>query len=64
MTAGVRDPGVRVLPPTGLTLEEVGYPADELLAVRADQARSVRRLPATRQPAVGARDQSGQVAGR
>ncbi|MGH3506382.1 MAG: tRNA pseudouridine(38-40) synthase TruA [Nocardioidaceae bacterium] len=39
-----RDPGVRVLPPTGLTLEAVGYPSDDLLALRAGEARAVRRL--------------------
>ena len=44
LIARTRDPGVRVLPPTGLTLEEVGYPSDDLLAVRAGEARAVRRL--------------------
>jgi tRNA pseudouridine38-40 synthase len=53
-----RDPGVHVVPPHGLTLEEIRYPPDELLAARAEQARAVRsggaqgdRLlpPATRQ---------------
>ena len=33
--AAVRDPAVPVLPPGGLTLEEVGYPPDAELAERA-----------------------------
>ncbi|MFF8613449.1 tRNA pseudouridine(38-40) synthase TruA [Streptomyces sp. NPDC015350] len=45
LAAGVRDPGVHVVRPHGLTLEEVAYPADELLADRAAQARNVRTLP-------------------
>ncbi|MFD8821743.1 tRNA pseudouridine(38-40) synthase TruA [Streptomyces sp. NPDC059605] len=45
LAAGVRDPGVHVVRPHGLTLEEVAYPADELLADRAVQARNVRTLP-------------------
>ena len=40
--AAVRDPAIPVLPPGGLTLEEVGYPAEAELAERARQARSVR----------------------
>ncbi len=36
---------VTVLPAHGLTLEEVGYPADSELAVRAAEARSTRTLP-------------------
>jgi tRNA pseudouridine38-40 synthase len=42
----VRDPTVPVLPPGGLTLEEVGYPPDSELAERAVQARSTRSLAA------------------
>ncbi|MEU1349649.1 tRNA pseudouridine(38-40) synthase TruA [Streptomyces sp. NPDC005795] len=45
LAAGVRDPGVHVVRPHGLTLEEVAYPADELLAARAVEARNVRTLP-------------------
>ncbi|GAA2979045.1 tRNA pseudouridine(38-40) synthase TruA [Streptomyces drozdowiczii] len=45
LAAGVRDPGVHVVRPHGLTLEEVAYPADELLAARAVEARNVRSLP-------------------
>ncbi|WP_328537208.1 tRNA pseudouridine(38-40) synthase TruA [Streptomyces sp. NBC_00344] len=45
LAAGVRDPGVHVVRPHGLTLEEVGYPADELLAERSRQARRIRTLP-------------------
>ena len=40
--AAVRDPAVTVVPPHGLTLEEVGYPPDEELAARGDQARTKR----------------------
>ena len=40
--AGVRDDAVTVVPPHGLTLEEVGYPDDADLAARAGQARSKR----------------------
>ena len=39
-----RDPGVPVLPAHGLTLEEVGYPADDELAARVLEARSRRSL--------------------
>ena len=35
---------VLVMPAKGLTLEEVGYPADEDLAARAVASRAVRRL--------------------
>ncbi len=37
-----RDPRVPVVAPHGLTLEEVGYPADAELATRAARARAVR----------------------
>jgi tRNA pseudouridine38-40 synthase len=40
--AAIRDPAIPVLPPGGLTLEEVGYPAEAELRERARQARSVR----------------------
>ncbi|CAM5559031.1 MULTISPECIES: tRNA pseudouridine(38-40) synthase TruA [Streptomyces] len=46
LDAGVRDSAVHVVRPHGLTLEEVGYPADELLAARNKQARNRRTLPA------------------
>jgi len=42
LAAAVRDPAVRVVPPHGLCLEEVGYPAVGDLAARATTARSVR----------------------
>ncbi|WP_181765236.1 tRNA pseudouridine(38-40) synthase TruA [Streptomyces albidus (ex Kaewkla and Franco 2022)] len=42
----VRDSAVHVVRPHGLTLEEVGYPADEELAARNSAARSRRSLPA------------------
>ncbi|NNG39050.1 tRNA pseudouridine(38-40) synthase TruA [Flexivirga sp. ID2601S] len=45
LTAGRRDPGVTVMPPHGLCLEEVSYPPDDQLATRADAARAVRTLP-------------------
>ncbi len=41
----VRHSAVNVVRPHGLTLEEVGYPADELLAERAVAARNKRSLP-------------------
>ena len=48
LTAGAtRDSSAPVLPPGGLTLEEVGYPPDSELAARADQARSTRSLVET-----------------
>jgi tRNA pseudouridine38-40 synthase len=40
--AGVRDPAVAVVAARGLTLEEVAYPADHLLAEQATRARVVR----------------------
>ena len=42
LAAGHRDPNVVVLPPHGLTLEEVAYPADSELAARVEQT-SARR---------------------
>jgi tRNA pseudouridine38-40 synthase len=42
LAAGVRDSAVHVVRPHGLTLEEVAYPADELLMERQRQARRVR----------------------
>ncbi|MFG2721651.1 tRNA pseudouridine(38-40) synthase TruA [Streptomyces sp. NPDC048416] len=45
LAAAVRDSSVHVVKPHGLTLEEVGYPADELLAARSKQARNMRTLP-------------------
>jgi tRNA pseudouridine38-40 synthase len=44
LTAGVRDPGVRVAPPHPLCLEEVRYPDDGQLAERVGQTRQVRTL--------------------
>jgi tRNA pseudouridine38-40 synthase len=40
----VRHSAVNVVRPHGLTLEEVGYPADHLLAARNREARNVRTL--------------------
>jgi len=45
LESGARDPGVTVLPPHGLTLEEVGYPPADDLAARAQTARRVRAMP-------------------
>ncbi|MEU7010810.1 tRNA pseudouridine(38-40) synthase TruA [Streptomyces sp. NPDC046332] len=45
LAAGVRDSAVHVVRPHGLTLEEVGYPADGLLAARNREARNKRTLP-------------------
>ncbi|MCP3760090.1 tRNA pseudouridine(38-40) synthase TruA [Streptomyces sp. TBY4] len=45
LAAAVRDSSVHVVKPHGLTLEEVGYPADELLAARSKEARNMRTLP-------------------
>ncbi|MCV2395537.1 tRNA pseudouridine(38-40) synthase TruA [Actinotalea sp. M2MS4P-6] len=42
LAARVRDPAAHVAPAHGLTLEEVGYPADEDLAARAEQTRARR----------------------
>jgi tRNA pseudouridine38-40 synthase len=44
LAAAIRDPRVTVLPPHGLTLEEVAYPPDDELAAQAEAARTVRTL--------------------
>jgi tRNA pseudouridine38-40 synthase len=44
LRAALRDPAVAVVPPHGLTLEEVGYPDDAGLAAQATRART-RREP-------------------
>jgi len=44
LLAGVRDPRITVVPPRGLTLEEVAYPPDAEMADRAAQARTRRVL--------------------
>ncbi|MFI8941205.1 tRNA pseudouridine(38-40) synthase TruA [Streptomyces syringium] len=46
LAARVRDSAVHVVRPHGLTLEEVGYPADSELAARNLAARNRRTLPA------------------
>lgn len=43
LAAAQRDPAVSMAPAHGLTLEEVGYPADALLAGRALRARATRQ---------------------
>ena len=45
LTLGKRAGDVTVLPAAGLTLEEVGYPNDADLAIRAAEARTTRSLP-------------------
>lgn len=45
LAARRRHPAVRVMPPGGLTLEEVGYPDDDQLAARAAGSRALRVLP-------------------
>ena len=42
--AGIRTSETKVLAARGLTLTEVGYPADDLLALRAEQTRARRSL--------------------
>mgnify|MGYP002718226274 CR=1 FL=1 len=42
LTAGARDPRVKVMPAHGLCLVEVSYPADDALAARAHEARARR----------------------
>ncbi|WP_042401180.1 tRNA pseudouridine(38-40) synthase TruA [Streptacidiphilus carbonis] len=44
LAAGARNSAVSVVRPYGLTLEEVGYPADEDLAARSRAARNLRVL--------------------
>jgi tRNA pseudouridine38-40 synthase len=43
--AGERSGEVSVMPASGLVLEEVGYPAEEELAARAQASRARRELP-------------------
>jgi len=50
LAAAVRDPSVRVVPPHGLCLEEVGYPQDAQLAARAAMTRRVRGPGQVREP--------------
>jgi tRNA pseudouridine38-40 synthase len=45
LTAAERSSAVTVMPPHGLTLEEVTYPADEALAERAAVSRRFRGQP-------------------
>ena len=53
LAAQVRDSAVHVVRPHGLTLEEVGYPADGELAARNLAARNRRSLPVTGPLATG-----------
>jgi tRNA pseudouridine38-40 synthase len=43
--AALRDPRVVVMPPHGLSLEEVSYPPQDELTARALEARAVRTIP-------------------
>jgi len=45
LASRTRHPAVTVVPPHGLTLEEVGYPPDDQLASRAAAARRLRLPP-------------------
>jgi tRNA pseudouridine38-40 synthase len=54
LAARVRDPGVTVVPPHGLCLEEVRYPSPEELADRAHATRRVRNPARPPGPAVTA----------
>lgn len=45
LAARQRDPGVVVAPAHGLTLEEVGYPDDDQVAVQSEATRNKRFLP-------------------
>jgi tRNA pseudouridine38-40 synthase len=45
LASGARDAAVHVVAPHGLTMEEVGYPSDEVLAERARAARALRHVP-------------------
>ncbi len=49
LATAARDPAVRVVPPHGLSLEEVGYPPPGQLAARAELTRRVR-VPAAPPP--------------
>ncbi|MGN6636775.1 MAG: hypothetical protein ACTHJ6_15150, partial [Oryzihumus sp.] len=54
LSAGRRDPRVVVMPPHGLSLEEVSYPPDAELADRAREARAVRTVDGQSQAAMAA----------
>lgn len=45
MSGRQRHPAVKVMPPHGLCLEQISYPADEGLAARAAESRTTRELP-------------------
>jgi len=46
LASGQRDQGITVAPAHGLTLEEVGYPADAEMAAQSEATRAKRVLPA------------------
>ena len=48
LAAGERNSAVLVVPARGLTLEEVGYPADQDLAARAQETRAMRTVRTVR----------------
>ncbi|MGY4719722.1 tRNA pseudouridine(38-40) synthase TruA [Naumannella cuiyingiana] len=45
--ATARPSSIQVMPAHGLTLEEVGYPPDDRMGARADEARAYRQPPET-----------------
>lgn len=45
LATGARDAAVIVVPPHGLTLEEVAYPPDDELFARSEETRAMRELP-------------------
>ena len=55
---GERDPGVRVMPAHGLTLEEVGYPPPQEWAARQEVTRVLRGESAEDDPALTGNDRS------
>lgn len=55
---GVRSGQFTVMPAHGLVLEEVGYPPDDLLAERADEARQMRVLQGDSGPCAGSAAQA------
>lgn len=60
LRSAARDPRVTVVAAKGLTLEEVGYPADDELSARAAESRRLRALA----PSVGSAPESHDPADR
>ena len=53
LLGGVRDPAVMVARPHGLTLEAVGYPSDDQLALRVSETRRPRTEAASQSAVIG-----------